>query len=454
MISGAETRKDKGRTAKSASRLRLSELLKADRNELIGAVGGSVRKRWLDLAPWVRFALDPSAPVPRGTAGSGLVLAESIRRLRDTMQGGKVPDLAPNRLVIGRDLDVLGDPDDLERWSAAQCLNLILLRQITPVHAAAVVGTMRDDGIYALEWIAHYKELGFERVIIYTNDNADGSEQLLRCLAEHNEITLIESETAGTVRPEVKAFQHAIHLLHDLREFEWVLFVDSDELLILAPYYQYSISRVLQRIGQKYPAHPPSAVLYQWLWFVSGMIYGREPGLLMERFQHAHPHWLTKTLVRLPDLQSMILQHRPVLRPGCFAVDSELQRFDLARAFEQRAPRYAGGYLAHYWAKSFEEFSLKKARGDSLNIEDNEYKRDFSLFFSWNRAETAATLQPVDRVFLRRVKKRIALLRELEGVAEKEQEINRRFGQLLSRYDRVGGLRKLYAEFNREPDPS
>lgn len=450
VIPGASTDKCRGHAARSASELGLSEQLKADREELARALGETVPKRESNLTAWVRFALDSTAPVPPGTSGSGLVFADSIRRLRDATKVGKVPKPSSNRRMIGRDLDVLGDPDDLQRWSVAQCLNLLLLRRITPRPAAAVVGTMRDEGIYALEWIAHYKALGFERVIVYTNDNADGSEYLLRRLAEHGEITLIESETAGSVDPGRKAFEHAIHLLHDLREFEWVLFVDADELLVPTPFYQYSISRVLQRIMQEYPLRPPSAVQYHWLWFLSGMVYRRQPGLLMERFQHARPHWLTKTLARLPDLQSMILKHRPVLRSGCFAVDSELQPFDLAQTFEPHKPRYGGGYLAHYWAKSFEEFSLKKTRGDSLNID--EYKRDFSMFFLWNGVKTPRTLQPIDRVFFSRVKDRITLLRGLDGVTEAEQEINRRFRQLLSRYDDVGGLRRLFVEFKRKPD--
>ena len=436
----------------NTSGFRLSQRLKTEREELARALDTIIPKNGRDLAAWVRFALDPSARVPRGTRGSGLVFAESIRQLRDE-KAAQVAKSGPNTLVIGRDLDVLGDPDDLALWSAPRCLNLLMLRRIRPRKAAAVVGTMRDDGIYVLEWIAHYKELGFERVIIYTNDNADGSEHLLRLLAEHGEITLIESETDGLVRPEVKAFEHAIHLLHDLWQFEWVLFVDSDELLMPAPCYQYSILRILERLRQEYPSRLPSAVLYQWLWFISGMAYSREPGLLMERFQHARPHWLTKTLVRLPDLLSMVLQHRPVLRPGCFAVDCALQPFDLAKTFERREPCYTGGYLAHYWTKSFEEFSLKKARGEMLSVANYEYKRDFSLFFAWNGRETPSTLQSVDLDFLRRVKDRIALLRKLEGVAEAERDINHKFHQLLSRFDAVGGLHRLFVEFNREPIP-
>jgi hypothetical protein len=313
---------------------------------------------------------------------------------------------------------------------------------------------MRDDGIHALEWIAHYRALGFEGILIYTNDNADESEHLLRCLADHGVIGLVESETGGAVRPEVKAFEHACHLMHGLRDYAWVLFVDSDEFLNLAPAYGHQIGAVLEAIESLPAAARPSAILYEWLWFNSGMIYKRQPGLLADRFQHASPHWLTKTLVRLRDLVSMRMQHIPALRDGCWMADSLFQPLDADRAQRPRPAQYGGGWINHYWAKSFEEFSLKKARGDSLHLSDPryraEYHQSFARFFEWNAAETPQTHAPPDPMLLGRVKAEIAALRALDGVAEREAAVQARFTALLRRYDRDGGLRSIYLQLADE----
>ena len=348
------------------------------------------------------------------------------------------------RRVIPIGLDFLGDRPEIEDWSAARLLNQLMLNQIRPSRGAAVVGTMRDDGIYALEWVAHYLALGFEGIFIYTNDNADGSEGLLRRLAEHRVITLVESETAGTVRPEVKAFEHAVQLLHDLRDYEWVLFVDFDEFFQPGAAYQHSVAKLLNEVAARFPCQPPSAIVYEWLWFNSGMVFERRPGLLTERFQYASPHWLTKPLVCLRDVVSMRKQHIPELRQGAFIVNSVFDRLDPNKAWEQRPPQYAGGHINHYWPKSFEEFSLKKARGDALNLDDDEYRRTFQLFFEWNGPETPETHYPVDPGFLDAVKRTLKRLRELDGIAAIEADVNGRFRTLVARYDADGGLEEIY----------
>jgi hypothetical protein len=401
----------------------------------------------LDRLPELaRFALIAGSAMPR-LPGPDASFAASIAASRnfwlDPDSGLRSLHLI-NRRTIPVDLDFLGDRTEPRNWGVARALNHLLLNQIRPTRRSAVVGTMRDDGLYLLEWVAHYLALGFEGIFIYTNDNADGSELLLRRLADHRVITLIESETAGTVRPEVKAFEHALHLLHDLRDYAWVLFVDSDEFFQPGDAYRFSIANVLDDIAERFGDQPPAAILYEWLWYNSGMAFGRTPGLLAERFQYASPHWLTKPLVCLRETQSMRRQHVPDFRAGGFVVDSSLSRIDVARVWERRPPQYTGGRINHFWPKSFEEFSLKKARGDALPLADDEYRRDFRLFFEWNGPETPETYHAVDRSFVTEVKRTIQHLRMLDGVAAFEANVNDRFRRLLGRYDTDGGLHQIY----------
>jgi hypothetical protein len=410
------------------------------------------------LRDLVHYALTDTPKLGRAAQTFLNSIAETKTLWLDPEKRPQSAGLTGYRLA-GRDLDFLGEWQDAPMWGSVRALNHILLNEIRPTRRAAVVGTMRDDGIYVLEWVAHYLALGFEGIAIYTNDNADGSDALLRCLADHGVIAVIESETSGTVRPEVKAFEHASHLLHGLRDFEWVLFVDSDEFLNLAPQYGHSVQAVIDAVEALPADDRPSAILYEWLWFNSGMIFTRHPGLLAERFQHASHHFLTKALVRLPDLVSMRMQHVPALRDGCWMSDSLFQPLDPDRAQLARPPQYGGGRINHYWAKSFEEFSLKKARGDSLHLSDpryrTEYHRTFTRFFEWNGAETPETYHPPDPVLLARVKDIIGRLRALDGVAALEAAVEERFLRLLRRYDGDGGLADIYRQIASErPVPS
>lgn len=381
------------------------------------------------------------AKLPAVSAAFSSALAKEMHPERAVAEG--------NCRIAGLEYDFLGERSDIEDWTVGQILSVLRLRRTMPTKQAAVIGTMRDDGIYAIEWIAHYQSLGFDPLVIYSNDNADFSERLLRRLADRAEIIFVESRTSGRVRPEVKAFEHAYHFVPEVRACEWALYVDSDEFFVPAPRYNDRIENVIEDLKRQREPVTPSAVLYQWLWFVSGMVFERKPGLLMERFRYASPNSLTKPFVRLRDLMSMRLQHVPEMFPGAVIVDASYEPVDMEQVWTPREPTYARGRINHYWPKSFQEFSLKKARGDSLPLEDDEYRRDFSLFFEWNAPETREIFHPPDEAFLAKVKARCESLRAIDGVREAEAQVERRFSELLNRYHADGGLARIYQALRR-----
>jgi hypothetical protein len=374
---------------------------------------------------------------------------ECTRRI--AASGGAEP--AQSRIEIGPNLDFIANLDGISGWTIAQCLNYLATSTLRPSRRAAVVGTMRDDGIYVLEWIAYYLTLGFEHIFIYTNDNSDGSDKLLQLLADARIITLIESKTSRKVPPEVKAYEHSIQLLHALRAFEWVLYVDSDEFFVPAPRFDNSVAKLITALEERFPEQLPSCVCYAWRWYVSGMAFERAPGLLIERFQHARPHALTKAFVRLEDVVSMRYEHYPEVKKGGFLVDSAFETVtNVDEMWSKWEPQYEGGWLNHYWPKSFEEFAIKKARGQTLNLEVNSYDRPFSLFFAWNGYESKDNHVPMDPLVCERVKSKVQELRRIEGVGSIADGIDREFPALLDHYygDKAR-LRSVYEEHKCEP---
>jgi hypothetical protein len=401
------------------------------------------------LHEFARFALH-GGPIPSEVSPSTQVFLENIARIAPHAKSE--PSAArTGRQFLSHDLDFIADLSGVAGWSIPQALNRLALDRIKPTRRAAVVGTMRDDGIYIMEWVAHYLALGFEHIFIYTNDNADSSLDLLTLLAQHGVITLLESEITGAVPPEAKAFGHALHLLDELRDFEWALFVDSDELLVPAAKYENSIENVLSALAQADPEGRIAGICYDWLWFVSDMVFERKPGLLLERFQHARPHWLAKCLVRVRDTISMRHQHYPEVAPGFKVVDSTFQPIDLSTIWERREAEYGGGVINHYWPRSFQEFAVKKARGASLKIENNLYDRPYEHFFTWNGYESKENHFPTDPKLLRLVKCKILSLRALEEVAAAADRIEEGFPNFLARIASDQSLRKKYEQSSAEP---
>ena len=384
-----------------------------------------------------------SSPAAIAPTGRERPFLDSI----DALIGGRdVPArIARKSMAIGEDLDFLGERGGLGAWSIAQALNFLLMRRLSPRKRCAVVVSMRDDGVYILQWLAHYLVLGVDRIFVYTNDNRDGSEVLLRLLAAHDIIALVENKTSGSVSPQGKAFEHAIHLLPELRDYEWVFFLDSDEYFVPAARFGHSIERVIAAAEERHPDDPPSAICFNWLMFVSGLAYRRGSGLLLERFRHAYPDDHVKSLVRLRHTVSMRTLHAPDTFGESFLVDSG---FDPIEVVACRAPlNFSGGRLNHYWGRSFEEFSVKKARGDALKI--NDFRRDFDSFFLFDGPQQDDNRWPTDPALAAAVRRRIAELLGLSGVRAAAAAVESEYAGLIARYSAHAGLAGVYERLQR-----
>ncbi len=363
--------------------------------------------------------------------------------LRVVADAQRLGAAAPVPGRIGPELDGLAEEWGPGTWRPAQFLAYLRLSAIPPTRRAAVVTIVRDEGLALLEFVAHYRALGFDAIYVYSNDNVDGSDMLLGCLAGHGAIVHIDNVIAPGTNPQRKAYAHALHMLPAIRAHEWAFFVDADEFLVPAPDPLASIGDMLDRAARHFSDGPPAALCFDWRWYLSGGRFAWEPGLVLERFRHAVPTQTFKSLVRLAAATSMARVHGPDTLPGMMLARSDFSLFPPADMFRQGEPRYAGGQLNHYWLKSFEEFSIKKARGDVLALKNRYFVRDFEQFFA-QAAETAANLAPPPAALVGRVKAEMARLAALPGMARALREVRDRVPAMMARFDGAGGLRQLY----------
>ncbi|HKL68369.1 class I SAM-dependent methyltransferase [Salibaculum sp.] len=94
-----------------------------------------------------------------------------------------------------------------------------------------VVSTMKNEAPFILEWVAHYRALGFTDFLIYTNDCDDTTVPLLDRLTERG---IVRHEPNAVLRrgPHKSALKYAQdHWL--VAEADWVLICDVDEFLNL-----------------------------------------------------------------------------------------------------------------------------------------------------------------------------------------------------------------------------
>lgn len=247
-------------------------------------------------------------------------------------------------------------------------------RQTMAMKRAAVVACMRNEGIVILEWVAHYRALGFDSIFIYTNANDDGSDELLLALHKTKIITLIWNNCAPGVRPQYKAYRHAFWHNQKVWKHDWVAFLDADEFLIpVIDGRQMPISEYLHRVEYRFNC---AAISLNWRWFAGNQEFDRREGLLFERYRRAGWNHHVKTLFRLRDAYDVHI-HCPKLLPDRIMIGgSGGQR---ALPSHEEEPSGLLGQVNHYWQRSFQEFYIKRERG----LGDTSGKRDYSSFFDW-----------------------------------------------------------------------
>lgn len=92
-----------------------------------------------------------------------------------------------------------------------------------------IITTMKNEGPYILEWVAHHKVIGFDHIVVYTNDCADGTNRILRRLDDLGHITFRKNRVgAGGVH---RSALRQARRLDVVKNAKWVYVCDADEFL-------------------------------------------------------------------------------------------------------------------------------------------------------------------------------------------------------------------------------
>ncbi|MGC8470013.1 MAG: glycosyltransferase family 2 protein, partial [Acetobacteraceae bacterium] len=348
----------------------------------------------------------------------GLFWAQIGRLL--AARGGPPPPPPP----CGPAFDFLGRTEPPPAWSVLRLINLALLRERPGRAEAAVVMSARNEGLGLLEWIAHYRALGAAALFVYANGNDDGSDALLERLAALGVIRHLRNEVADAVRPQVKAYEHALNFLPELREHRWAFVIDADEFFIPAPRFGLSLAELVADVERRFAADPPAAVLYNWKFLGGRAPFAWHDAPALERFRHARADGQFKSLVRLSAARSLRHLHAPEpWSDGATFRFSGGKAKSFARIWDFDEIDVSGGFFAHCWTKSFEEFALKKFRTDDMaGVPGYPTRREFAQFFDCSVPARADNREPLPQRLLRRVRAEMARLREDSAVRAAERE--------------------------------
>ncbi|WP_112874366.1 glycosyltransferase family 2 protein [Paracoccus endophyticus] len=93
-----------------------------------------------------------------------------------------------------------------------------------------LISSMKDEGPYVLEFVAHHRVLGFDRIFIASNDCRDGTDLVLDALAAAGAIGHTRNVLAPGDIPQHKGYA-LMRAEHGLDRADWLMVLDADEFL-------------------------------------------------------------------------------------------------------------------------------------------------------------------------------------------------------------------------------
>jgi hypothetical protein len=351
--------------------------------------------------------------------------------------------------VIGPDLDQLA-PDaagalpDLGVYVSLphQC-TVVARRAVVPTKDLCIVACARDDGLYLLEFLAYHRSVGVEQVFLYTNDNTDGSDRLLRALAAAGEIVLFKNIVRpGGVSPVYKAYGHALSLMPEVLDYRWCAIIDPDEMIgfdrnLFGSLKDYIAWQELQ---------PVDAIALNWLVFGSSGALRWHDEPMLSRFRDLYMDTHTNTIFR-PRMFHHAIGHFPYANTTCEVVcrDATRELHPVATPHSP-TPRASPAWIAHYFYRSFEEFIWKfsRGRGDQPLREalpEVNVPEEFMEGFVRQHRELRLTRDDRMLVFAPAMEAEAKRLRALPGVGDALDEIHAHYNQRSASLEPM--LRKL-----------
>ncbi|GLK81687.1 hypothetical protein GCM10008174_34280 [Methylopila turkensis] len=112
-----------------------------------------------------------------------------------------------------------------------------------------VFTAVKNEGPFLLEWVAYHIAIGFDKVLIVSNDSDDGTTEILNALAAENVI----EHFYHNVRPEESAHGKAAEIINrsgSIATGDWVMWLDGDEFLNVHA-GDGTVDALIERIGER-----------------------------------------------------------------------------------------------------------------------------------------------------------------------------------------------------------
>ncbi|KUF11429.1 glycosyltransferase family 2 protein [Pseudoponticoccus marisrubri] len=244
-----------------------------------------------------------------------------------------------------------------------------------------IVGCMKNEAPYILEWVAYHRAVGFDTFLIYTNGCEDGTTEILDRLQELGVLQHRNNDNWSGNSPQQHALDSALRE-EVIVKADWIAHIDVDEFINIR-----CGNGTLEDFFDRVPE--ATNVAMTWRLFGHNGVTELSDALVIEQFDTCAPKfcpkphtvWGFKTMFRNIGAYAKISCHRPnKLADGQadrvrWVNGSGRDMTDEAIKNGWRNSKKSIGYdliqLNHYALRSAESFLIKRQRGRALHVDRN-----------------------------------------------------------------------------------
>jgi hypothetical protein len=311
-----------------------------------------------------------------------------------------------------------------------------------------LITSVRDEGPFILEWVAHHKVLGFDRICVASNDCSDGSKELLEALAAGGFIEHLHHIVLPGQGPQRVAYaKMREHLSID--DTEWLMVLDIDEFLNVHV-GNHQVCDLVARAGPEC-----DIISLHALCFTGHGQQHWEPGPICPRQQWRLPlthrsNRAMKSLTRHPRRFQSIHNHSVAhLTTGhhtsllIMAGDGRQFRPEpgVPLAQQLRNKRLRGGehqlaHYNHYCVKTWDSFNLRRMRGrgaSGLTAPNDRHTDEYYI-----QRSTPDTKDLSIGKYAEAVKKEMANMLQMRAIGLAQQECDRVYSEMCKPF-RISG---------------
>ena len=270
-----------------------------------------------------------------------------------------------------------------------------------------IVGCMKNEAPYILEWVAYHRAIGVDNFLIYTNGCEDGTDEILGRLQELGILQHRDNENWKGNSPQQFALNQSLKE-PVIQNADWIIHIDVDEFM--------NIRCGNGTLDDFFAATPDATnVAMTWRLFGHNGVTTLQDQLVIDQFDTCAPKfcpkphtvWGFKTMFKNIGAYEKISCHRPNKLQDGFRDQVKWVNgsgADMTREVAEngwRNSKKSIGYdllqLNHYALRSAESYLIKRQRGRALHV-DRSIGINYWIRMDWSDHRDITIKRNIPRV--------------------------------------------------------